>query len=77
MGGSVSVKSKVGKGTVFKIELTTICNVSGQATNSGLGSSSIRDLINQSSESVSLDFDLKKSKKALMLSKDNVTINSA
>jgi hypothetical protein len=65
MGGNVSVKSKVGKGTVFKIELTTICNVSGQGTNSGLGSSSVRDLINQS-ETTSIDFEIEKNKKALL-----------
>lgn len=25
MGGNISVKSKVGKGTTFKIELSTVC----------------------------------------------------
>ena len=27
MGGNIKVKSKIGKGTVFKIELTTLCRV--------------------------------------------------
>ena len=37
MGGNVSVKSTIGQGTIFKIDLTTICNI-GMDNNEQLSS---------------------------------------